>query len=121
MGLDQYLYTSKSENPEEKIEDERALAQWRKAYFIDEYLRNVGRNIAFERYFYIERSSLEKLLQVCLAFYTHAPVRNSLFEELLAEHQLDADDYEIQGTIEQLIKVLHENPKEFTFIYLSED
>ena len=31
MGLDQYLYTSKSENPEEKIEDERAMAQWRKA------------------------------------------------------------------------------------------
>lgn len=118
MGLDQYLYTSKSEDPEEKIEDNRALAQWRKAYLIDEYLQGVGKAINHDYLYYVSRKSLVNLLNACMQFYIHEPITSTWFKEVKEGHCIEPGDWEIQNTIEQLTNVLHQNSEEQTFIYL---
>lgn len=116
MGLDMYLYTDKSVDPEKKIDDEEALAYWRKCYPIDDYFRMMGSRInEYGSLFYISRHTLEVLLQNCLDIY----IGKKDSENFFYGSSREIYEGELKDTIEQLANLLHERPNS-RFIYLAD-
>lgn len=120
MGLDMFLYAYSQEGTKMVLEQ---VAYWRKAHATHEwFVRNVQNNIDNCTLYYLNREDLVELLSACKEIknnpdkaYELLPTENDVFH---SEYGYNEYYFEkLDDTIEQLEKVLRQEPKQEYFYY----